>query len=187
MSMRRQAVLACVGVAVVTCVASCASRVASRAVDDAPVTSDATSTASPLPPAATSVSLSGTIPWIDTAVPPFQTPTPSPAPLPAIDARPCRADDVAANFGAGDGAGGHLITYVQFRNVSQTTCVLKGYPDVTASEAGLPDVAATKGSFFQGSDDVTANMRPGQQTLLGLETDTYCDARPGGEIGRAHV
>ncbi len=183
MSMRRQAVLACVGVAVVTCVASCASRVASRAVDDAPVTSDATSTASPLPPAATSVSLSGTIPWIDTAVPPFQTPTPSPAPLPAIDARPCRADDVAANFGAGDGAGGHLITYVQFRNVSQTTCVLKGYPDVTASEAGLPDVAATKGSFFQGSDDVTANMRPGQQTLLGLETDTYCGARPGGGGG----
>jgi hypothetical protein len=129
------------------------------------------------------VSLSGTIPWIDTAAPPFQTPTASPAPLPATDARPCRADDVTANFGGGNGAGGHLITYVQFRNVSQTTCVLKGYPDVTASEPGLPDVAGTNGSFFQGPRDVTANMPPGQQTLLGLETDTYCDARPGGGGG----
>jgi hypothetical protein len=131
-------------------------------------------------PANTSVNLSGTIPWIDTAAPPFQTPTPSPAPLPATDARPCRADDVTVNFGGVDGAGGHLITYVRFRNVSQTTCVLKGYPDVTASGPGLPDVAGTNGSFFQGPWAVTANMAAGQQTFLGLETDTYCDARPGG-------
>jgi hypothetical protein len=30
---------------------------------------------------------------------------------------------------------------------------------------------------------VTANTPSGQQTLLGLETDTYCDARPGGAGG----
>jgi hypothetical protein len=119
-----------------------------------------------------SVALSGTIPWIDAAAPRFQAPAPSPASQPAADARVCRAVDVTANFGGDNGAGGHSITYVQFRNVSQSACVLKGYPEVTASERGLPEVVATNGSFFQGPRDATANMPPGQQTNAG-STLTY--------------
>jgi hypothetical protein len=154
---------ACLGVAV----AGCASRAAP-----------------PGPAGATNhgVDLADAIPWIHAPTEPPPPPPPRP-PLPRpTDARPCRADDVAASFDAGDGAGGHAIVYVTFRNISTSSCVLKGYPQVTATEPGLPDIAGTDGSFFP--NDGTANVAPGQNTFLGLETDTYCAARPGGGGGR---
>jgi len=134
------------------------------------------------PPAtAPSVDLAGAVPWIDAPAQQYQPPSVSPPAAPATDARPCAADDVAASFAGRDGAGGHLIRYVRFRNTSASTCVLKGYPHVTATEPGLPDEAATNGSFFPTAG--SANMTPGQHTVLGLQTDTYCPARPGGGGG----
>ncbi len=133
------------------------------------------------PATALSVDLAGAVPWIDAPAQPYQPPTVSPPAPPATDARPCTADDVAASFAGRDGAGGHLIHYVRFGNASGSTCVLKGYPHVTATEPGLPDVAGTNGSFFPTAG--TANMAPGQHTFLGLQTDTYCTARPGGGGG----
>jgi hypothetical protein len=63
--------------------------------------------------------------------------------------------------------------------------VLRGYPRATASEEGLPDVAGTDGSFFR--TDGPSNMAPGGETLLGLETDSYCAAHPdGGGSGRLY-
>jgi hypothetical protein len=124
------------------------------------------------PATTVSVDLAGSIPWIGAPAQPYRPPT---------DARPCTANDVAASFADGNGAGGHLVIYVSFRNTSQSTCVLKGYPRVTATEPGLPDVTGTNGSFFPSGD--TANMPPGHHTLLGLETDSYCAARPGGGGG----
>jgi hypothetical protein len=73
------------------------------------------------------------------------------------------------------------IIYVRFGNISNSTCALKGYPQVTATEPGRPDVVGTDGSFF--TTDGSANMAPGGYTLHGLETDTYCAARPGGGGG----
>jgi hypothetical protein len=73
-----------------------------------------------------------------------------------------------------------MITWVRFRNVSDSTCVLEGYPDrVVASEPGLPDVQATNGGgFFPGGRSTP--MAPGETTDTGLETATVCEARPGG-------
>jgi Protein of unknown function (DUF4232) len=166
MSAHRRAVTvlcACIGIAV----AGCASR------------------AAPPQPAGTTnhgVDLAGAIPWIHAPTePPLPPPPPPPRPRPT-DAPPCRAGDVAASFDGSNGAGGHAIVYVTFRNITASTCVLKGYPQVTASQPGLPDLTGTDGSFFQ--SDGTANMAPGQNTLLGLETDTYCPARPGGGGGQ---
>lgn len=134
------------------------------------------------PPATTpSVDLTGSIPWINAPARPYQPPTAPSTPPAATDARPCTTSDVAARFTDGTGAGGHSETYVTFRNTSRSTCVLKGYPRVTATEPGRPDVTATNGSFFPSGRP--ANMPPGRETLLGLETDTYCNARPGGGGG----
>lgn len=124
-----------------------------------------------------SVNLAGTIPWVDQPAAPYRAPTAAP-PAPGSDARACTAGDVTASLADGNGAGGHSERYVRFRNTSTSTCVLKGYPRVTASEPGHPAVAGTDGSFFPSFS--TANMRPGQDTYLGVETDTYCAARPGG-------
>jgi hypothetical protein len=139
--------------------------------------------APPAPAGATNhgVDLADTIPWIHAPTePPLPLPPPARLPRPT-DARPCRVDDVAASFDGSNGAGGHAVVYVTFRNISTSTCVLNGYPQVTATEPGLPDIAGTDGSFFPG--DGTANMAPGQNTFLALETDTYCAARPGGGGG----
>ncbi|HEX8767247.1 MAG TPA: DUF4232 domain-containing protein [Jatrophihabitans sp.] len=98
--------------------------------------------------------------------------------VPPADARPCGHTDVSARFDNGNGAGGHLVSYLRFRNVSDSTCLLEGYPRVVATEIGQPDVTATSGSSFDFGH--AANMAPGGSSLLGLETDTYCAARPGG-------
>jgi hypothetical protein len=144
----------------------------------------ASPSASPAPAASpsASVDLSNAIAWIDAPTDPPTPPTPSPPPPRPADARPCSADDVTARFDPGNGAGGHEIIDVQFRNISDSTCVLTGYPQVTATEPGQPDIAGTDGSFFP--TDGPANMAPGGYTLLGLETDTNCAARPGGGSGR---
>lgn len=129
-----------------------------------------------------SVDLSGAAPSMDTRPLPDQPPTSGASSTPATDARPCTANDVAASFTDRNGAGGHSIVYVRFRNTSRSACLLKGYPRVTATEPGLPAVAGTDGSFFPTAG--TANMSPGQDTLLGLETDTMCPARPDGGSGK---
>lgn len=133
-----------------------------------------TTTTTPTP----TVNLTGTVPWTDAPLPTYQPPpTPATTP-PASDARPCTATDVSVAPGDRNGAGGHQLILVRFRNISSSTCVLKGYPRVTATEPGRPDVTATDGSFFPSTG--TADMRPGQDTYLGVETDAYCNARPGG-------
>lgn len=130
-----------------------------------------------------SVDMSGAVPWLDTSASPYPPPTAaSPTPSAAADARACTANDVTASLTDRDGAGGHSIMYVRFRNTSQSTCMLKGYPQVAATEPGLPAVAGTNGSFFPSPG--TANMPPGQDTFLGLETDTNCPARPDGSGGK---
>lgn len=128
--------------------------------------------------AGSSLSLAGVIGWIDAPTDPPPVPGPPPPPPRPVDARPCAAQDVAARVDGPNGAGGHSVRYLRFRNISSSTCVLKGYPRVTASEPGLLDVIGTDGSFFSYGD--TANLLPGQDAQLGVETDTYCAARPGG-------
>ncbi len=120
----------------------------------------------------------GVIPWVHAATSaPTQSPPTPPAPR-STDARPCTGVDVTERVDGPNGAGGHEIHYVWLRNVSTSTCVLLGYPRVTATGAGLPDVTGTDGSFFP--TDGPANMAPGQESLLGLETDSYCAAHPDG-------
>lgn len=101
--------------------------------------------------------------------------------MPPSNAPPCTRREVVASFRGKDGAGGHEIDYIRFRNVGRSTCLLAGYPRVIATRAGWPDVTATDGSFFPVPH--TANMPSGGTTLLGVETDTYCAARPGGGGG----
>lgn len=123
----------------------------------------------------------GVVPWIDAPPPPYQPPATTTPPAPPANARACSRHDVSASFDGHDGAGGHLIAYVRFRNVGGSTCLLAGYPSVVAAQPGRPDVTATDGSFFPAGH--AANMPPGGVTMLGLETDAYCAARPGGGGG----
>jgi hypothetical protein len=134
----------------------------------------ATLTVTPTPTASTAPTASISPAPSSVAIPPAITTSPSRR----ADARQCTSTDVTARFDGGNGAGGHSIAYVRFTNTSDTTCVLKGYPTVVASQAGKPDVTATHGSFF--AMPSSANMAPAEITTLGIETDTYCVNRPTG-------
>lgn len=121
------------------------------------------------------VSERGAVPWVDLPGRAFK-PSPLPArPLPA-NAPPCTAAQVRVTADGGNGATGHSFAYFAFRNVSKTTCVLRGYPAVVASEPGKPDVTAAH-SDWSGPDQRSANMRPGGITTLSIETDRDCPAR----------
>ena len=139
-----------------------------------------TSDAGPAPGPVVNHSLRGAVPWIDQPASPYEPPpTPRPA-KPATDARPCTASDVAARFlPRGDGATGHMLIQMRFRNISSSTCVLRGYPtQVVASQPGLPDVTAQQRSYFP--NQPTANLAPDRTAFLGLETDSMCAVRPAG-------
>lgn len=124
------------------------------------------------------------VPWIDAPPPPYRAPATSTPPGLLANARPCRAADVSAKPEKGSGAGGHSVTYVRFRNVSRSPCLLAGYPAVTATEPHRTEVAGTDGSFFDIGRPANLSLG-GSNTLLGLESDAYCAARPGGGGGGA--
>ncbi|MDO8121107.1 DUF4232 domain-containing protein [Isoptericola sp. b490] len=138
-----------------------------------PATATGPTSPAPSGPAAPDgVDLTGAIPWTGATAPAYRPPDAG------GDARACTASEVAAAVGGTDGAGGHLLTTLRFTNTGSTPCVLSGYPAVTATEQGRPDVLATDGSWFPTAG--SAVMQPGDQTLLGVETDAMCDANPGG-------
>ena len=71
------------------------------------------------------------------------------------------------------------MSLLDFRNVSDSRCVLSGYPRrVTLHDRGHPAVTATRGSFFP--VDPGEPIDPGEVTTLGVETDTSCPVRPTG-------
>ena len=121
--------------------------------------------------------------WIDAPAPKFSLPSLVALPVRPTDARPCTAQDVSARFDGQNGAGGHLIHVVSFRNVGPLTCVLEGYPRVVATAPGRDAVIATDDG--DRTQEGSANMAPGRSTELGVQTDTYCAAQPDGAQGLA--
>jgi hypothetical protein len=118
-----------VGVVLVLAAAGCGSKVATLAQAESPT------------PSISPVSELGAVPWADRPGRFFE-PSPLPAhPLPA-NARPCTASDVRVVPDGGNGGGGHSYQTFVFRNVGTTSCVLRGYPSVVASEPGEADVTA---------------------------------------------
>ena len=130
-----------------------------------------------------SLDLSDVIQWIAAPTkPPMPSSTPPPPPRP-IDARACDAGDVSAQLGERNGAGGHLLYPVRFRNVSTTTCVLIGYPRVLATEPDLPSAARAHREALISADAVVLvlgardqQLRAGlsQLDLLLKLTERYC-------------
>jgi hypothetical protein len=152
-----------VGVVLVLAAAGCGSKVATLAQAESPI------------PSISSVSELGAVPWADRPGRFFE-PSPLPAHPLTANARPCTASDVRVVPDGGNGGGGHSYQTFVFRNIGTTTCVLRGYPSVVASEPGKADVTAADGGFFVGRER-SGNMPPGGVTALSIETERDCPAR----------
>lgn len=138
--------------------------------------------AGPPSPAIKTVSERGAVPWVDQPGQLFK-PSPLPVHYRPENAPPCTAAQVKVSPARPNGATGYLVWSFAFRNVSATTCVLRGYPSAVASEPGESDVTAThKGRWFEGfaKHERSGNMRPGGVTGLMLVTTDNCPA------GQAH-
>jgi len=131
--------------------------------------------AGPPSPSISPVSERGAVPWVDLPGRAIN-PSPLPARRPPANAPPCIAAQVRVTADGGNGATGILFAYFAFRNVSKTTCILRGYPAVVASEPGKHGVTAAHSSLLS-QDERSANMGPGGVTTLGIETDRDCPAR----------
>lgn len=113
-----------------------------------------------------------TIPWVDATPEPYVAPD---APRRTTDARPCTVGDLHVDRVRHDGAaGGHRMTSVTLTNVSDSTCLLSGDPDVVAVLDGRPDVRAAPGTYYQGPGP--ADMARGESSVLTLETTTQCES-----------
>src|SRR5712691_7743338 len=116
----------------------------------------------------------GAVRWVDRPGRFFE-PKALPTHLLPANARPCTSSDLRV-FPAGGNGGGHAYQTFALRNVSRTTCILRGYPSVVASKPGRADVTAADGGFFVGRER-SANMPPGGTTWLNIETERDCLAR----------
>jgi hypothetical protein len=92
--------------------------------------------------------------------------------------RTCSARDFVARSAGGNGAAGHVATYVDLTDVSSTPCRLEGYPQVVAEVPGGSSVAATGGAgIFTTRAVLPVTVAAGMTLLLTLETERDCPLR----------
>jgi len=108
--------------------------------------------------------------WLNEPTTPGELEATEPPERPA--ARPCAAEDVAAQAVVGDteGAGGHILTTIRLGNASSSRCTLSG----TMSLAGI---RTERGTIIDnvGWKQYPATIDPGEEARVDLETSYMCD------------
>jgi hypothetical protein len=115
----------------------------------------------------------GVVPWVNRPLPLYHTPQPQLIRYPAT-APLCRAGQLRASRGRGGAATGRVLEELVFTNAGPETCLLRGYPTITAeTPAGRRlTLHPGHGTFF--GKLVPADLRPGGHVLLLIETDDMC-------------
>ncbi len=115
----------------------------------------------------------GVVAWVDRPAPPYTAPPP--AAVPYTTAAPaCRADQIHASGAAIGFATGNVDERFTFTNISRSSCLLAGFPAVTAQAPnghrlhprGVP---APGGTFF--GQLAPAAIPPGRHVYLDLTTE----------------
>ena len=118
------------------------------------------------------------VPWIDRPAPIYTAPQP-PLPTYPTGAPACRASQLRA-VGSREGVGMGNVQYAfAFRNVSQHTCLLRGFTRITGIGAGGRRIALhlrqTRRVTYFGSI-IPADVRPGRTGELWLVGTDMCNA-----------
>lgn len=124
---------------------------------------------------ASSVSKLGVVPWLDRPLPRYVTPIEKPIPYPT-SAAPCRAGQLRVSQGR-QGAGlGNDLDELVFTNTSTTSCLLRGYPTISAeTPTGTRRVLHPQrnGTYF--GRLAPADLAPGRHVFLDLATSAGCE------------
>ena len=118
---------------------------------------------------------SSVVPWIDRPLPLYSVPPPRPIPY-ATSAPLCHARQLRVTQGPGGAAAGTYYEKFKFGNTSRTTCLLRGFPTITAiGPLGVRRPLRLERST--GIDNLaTADIRPGGYALLDIATPDGCAA-----------
>jgi hypothetical protein len=116
-----------------------------------------------------------------------QTTTPTTTAPPAtsttttLDGRACPPSGLIVRPLPGEGAAGHVVTPLQFVNVTGSTCTLVDPVAVTGIGVGGEEIAATLGTYVPIATDAGSELAAGEFRTMLLETGMACDAgRPVG-------
>jgi hypothetical protein len=115
----------------------------------------------------------GVVAWVDRPAPPYTAPQPIPLPYPTA-APACRVDQIHASGAAVGFATGNVDERFRFSNVSRASCLLRGFPTISAlapdgRRVRLHPARSPRGDFF--GVLVPAAMPPGHHVYLDLATE----------------
>jgi len=115
--------------------------------------------------------------WVDRPAPPYAVPRPNPLPY-ATAAPACRVDQIHATGARVGFATGNVDERLTFTNISRSSCLLTGYPAITAlAPSGhrlhVHAIPAPSGTFF--GTLAPAAVTPGHHVYVDLATqDVTC-------------
>ena len=115
------------------------------------------------------------VPWVNRPLPRYEVPAPQVIPYPT-SAPPCHASELRIAQGRSAAAAGTLYERLVFTNIGRRTCLLRGYPTITAlgpDGSRRPLRHHREGfTFFY---LVPANLPPRGHSFIGLATGDGCD------------
>ena len=116
---------------------------------------------------------SSVVPWLDRQLPLYHVPPARPIPY-STSAPLCRARQLRVTQGRNGAAAGTYYERFRFENTSRTTCLLRGFPTITA--IGPDGVRRPVRLERQSAIDnlVAADLRPRQHALLDIATPDGC-------------
>ncbi len=117
---------------------------------------------------------SGVVPWLDHPLPLYRVPPPRTIPY-RTSAPACRALQLRVTQGRGGAAAGTFYERVVFTNVATTTCLLRGYPTISAVGPNGVRQQLRSWRHDHGVDAlVPADIPPGKHVLLDLRSGDQC-------------
>ena len=122
----------------------------------------------------------GAVPWVNRPLPLYRPPAAKLIRYPTT-APACRAAQLRVVQGRFGGAAGNDVEPMLFTNIGSRTCLLRGYPTVTAETAagGRVTLHPRRGTFF--GPMTPADLLPGRHIFLYFATATGCEggSKPG--------
>lgn len=114
------------------------------------------------------------VPWVNRPLPLYRAPEPKLIRYPTT-APLCRAAALRVSQGRGGAAAGNDSEPLLFTNAGSRTCLLRGYPAVTAETSAGSRVTlhTRRGTFF--GPFIPADLAPGRHVFLDFGTSTGCE------------
>ena len=117
---------------------------------------------------------SGVVPWLDHPLALYRVPPPRTISYPT-SAPACHASQLRATQGRGGAAAGTYYERVVFTNVGTTTCLLRGYPTISAvGPSGVRQQLRSQMHDHGVDALVPADIPPGKHVLLDLRSSDQC-------------